>query len=56
MKNRDIIGQEKYTVGELAQLSRRRMVQKDHEDKSKYKRKQKHNKDDFDNFYPDQAI
>lgn len=36
------IGEEKYTLGELAQLARRRMIQKDHGDKSKYTRKTKH--------------
>ena len=33
---------EKYTKGELAQLARRRMIQKDHGDRSKYTRKPKH--------------
>ena len=38
------IGTEKYSMGELSQLARRRMIQKDHGDKSKYNRKQKHKK------------
>lgn len=38
------IGKEKYTMGELAQLARRRMIQKDHGDKNKYNRKEKHKK------------
>jgi len=38
------IGPEKYSRGELAQLARRRMIQKDHGDKSKYTRKTKHKK------------
>ena len=33
-----------YTRGELAQLARRRMIQKDHGDKSKFSRKEKHKK------------
>ena len=33
-----------YTRGELAQLARRRMVQKDHGDQKKYTRRQKHKK------------
>jgi len=36
------IGPEKYSKGELAQLARRRMIQKDHGDKSRYTRKTKH--------------
>ena len=36
------IGSEKYSIGELSQLARRRMIQKDHGDKSKYTRKMKH--------------
>ena len=39
---KDKIGEEQYSKGELAQLARRRMIQKDHGDKSKYNRKQKH--------------
>jgi len=31
-----------YTRGELAQLARRRMIQKDHGDQKKYTRKSKH--------------
>ena len=42
MKNRGTIGLEKYSRGELSQLARRRMIQKDHGDKSKYRRKVKH--------------
>jgi hypothetical protein len=44
MKKVGTYGKEKYTKGELSQLARRRMVQKDHGDKSKYTRKIKHNK------------
>lgn len=33
-----------YTKGELAQLARRRMIQKDHGDDTKYSRKNKHKK------------
>lgn len=40
-------GKEKYSAGELAQLARRRMIQKDHGDKSKYNRKNKH-KDSYE--------
>ena len=51
------IGEEKYSMGELSQLARRRMIQKDHGDNSKYDRKTKHkgtNYDDDDyNWYPD---
>ena len=36
------IGPEKYSRGELAQLARRRMIQKDHGDKNRYTRKVKH--------------
>ena len=37
----------KYSPRELAQLVRRRMLQRDHGDKSKYTRKKKHkNKDE----------
>lgn len=42
MKSNGTYGEEKYTRGELAQLARRRMIQKDHGDKNKYTRKQKH--------------
>jgi len=42
MKSGTKIGSEKYTRGELAQLARRRMIQKDHGDKNKYTRKIKH--------------
>ena len=34
-----------YTLGELRQLARRRMMQRDHGDKNLYTRKQKHKKD-----------
>jgi hypothetical protein len=34
--------------GELAQLARRRMVQKDHGDSSKYSRKDKHKNKDYE--------
>lgn len=44
MKNRGTIGSEKYSKGELSQLARRRMIQKDHGDNSKYTRKTKHKK------------
>jgi len=44
MKKRQKIGPEKYSMGELSQLARRRMIQKSHEDKTKYKRKIKHKK------------
>ena len=37
-----MIGPEKYSRGELSQLARRRMIQKNHGDKSKYRRKTKH--------------
>ena len=47
MTRKNKIGSEKYTIGHLAQLARRRMIQKDHGDKSKYSRKSKHkNKDE----------
>lgn len=52
MKKVGTYGKEKYTKGELSQLARRRMVQKDHGDKSKYSRKTKH-RDDWDSWYPD---
>ncbi len=46
MKNRGTIGTAKYTPGELAQLARRKMIQKHHGDKNVYSRKTKHkNKD-----------
>ena len=44
MKNHGTIGPEKYSKGELSQLARRRMIQKDHGDNSKYTRKIKHKK------------
>lgn len=44
MKKDGTIGPEKYSKGELSQLARRRMIQKDHGDKSKYTRKLKHKK------------
>ena len=37
---RDLIGDEKYTMGELSQLARRKMMQKNHGDANKYDRKQ----------------
>lgn len=55
MKNNGTYGKGKYTKGELAQLSRRRMIQKEHDDKSKYTRKNKH-KGDWDNWYPDHGF
>ena len=42
MEKDGVIGSEKYSRGELSQLARRRMLQKDHGDKSKYNRKVKH--------------
>ena len=39
MTRKKKIGSEKYTIGHLAQLARRRMIQKDHGDKSKHKNK-----------------
>jgi len=43
LKNRGMkIGKEQYSMGELAQLARRRMIQKDHGDQNKYNRKLKH--------------
>lgn len=53
-RQRKEIGEEKYSPGELAQLARRRMIQKDHGDKKKYKRSNK--KTDWDNWYPDQSF
>ena len=44
MKKHGTIGEQRYTRGELSQLARRRMIQKDHGDKSKYTRKKKHRK------------
>lgn len=55
-KKNEKIGPEKYSRGELSQLARRRMIQKDHGDKSKFKRNQKHKKgyeNDEYNWYPD---
>jgi len=45
MKYSQHIGEEKYQLRELAQLVRRRMLQQNHKDKSKYSRKNKHSKD-----------
>ena len=42
MKSNGTYGKEKYSRGELAQLARRRMIQKDHGDNSKHSRKTKH--------------
>lgn len=42
MKNGIKVGPEKYSKGELSQLARRRMIQKDHGDNSIYSRKIKH--------------
>jgi hypothetical protein len=42
MKKDGTIGMGRYSRGELSQLARRRMIQKDHGDKSKYRRKVKH--------------
>ena len=42
MKKDGTIGVGRYSRGELSQLARRRMIQKDHGDKSKYRRKVKH--------------
>ena len=44
MKKHGTIGEQRYTRGELSQLARRRMIQKDDGDKSKYTRKKKHRK------------
>lgn len=54
-KHRETIGEEKYTRGELSQLARRRMIQKDHGDESKYSRKRKHKGNNYDdyNWHPD---
>lgn len=41
MKTQKLIGEEKYTIGELSQLARRRMIQKPH-GPNKYTRKAKH--------------
>ena len=49
-KNNRTIGDEKYTPRELAQLARRRMIQKDHGDDSKYTRKSKH-RDYYDDWH-----
>jgi len=58
MKKVGTYGKEKYTKGELAQLARRKMVQKDHGDKSRYTRKDKHKNDwdDYDKWYPDSSF
>jgi hypothetical protein len=45
MKKDGTYGKEKYSKGELAQLARRKMLQKDHGDESKYTRKLKHKRD-----------
>ena len=42
MKRDGTYGKENYTKRELAQLARRRMIEKDHGDDSKYNRKEKH--------------
>ena len=52
MKKVGTYGKEKYTKGELSQLARRRMIQKDHGDDSKYTRKSKH-KNNWDDWHPD---
>lgn len=44
MKKDGTIGTGRYSRGELSQLARRRMIQKNHGDKSKYTRKIKHRK------------
>ena len=58
MKKVGTYGKEKYSKGELAQLARRKMIQKDHGDDSKYTRKSKHKKDldNYDNWYPDSSF
>ena len=43
MKQEKKIGEEKYSMGELSQLARRRMIQKAH-GPDKYTRKEKHKK------------
>lgn len=45
-KKRGLIGDEKYSHGELAQLARRKMLQKKHEDSGAYSRKAKHKRFD----------
>ena len=45
-KKKFLDGEEKYTRGELAQLARRRMLQKKHEDSGEYSRKAKHKRFD----------
>lgn len=54
-KKQKKIGEEKYSMGELSQLARRRMIQKSHGDDSKYTRKSKHKSSGYDeyNWYPD---
>ena len=52
MKKVGTYGKEKYSKGELSQLARRRMLQKDHGDDSKFTRKSKH-KNDWDVWHPD---
>ncbi len=48
MEKDGVIGSEKYSRGELSQLARRRMLQKDHGDKSKYNRKVKHKNQSYE--------
>lgn len=48
MKKYGTYGKENYSKGELAQLARRRMVQKDHGDSSKYSRKNKHKNTNYE--------
>lgn len=59
-KKQKTYGEEKYTERELAQLSRRRMIQRDHGDKNKYSRKSKHKGlEDFeedDMWHPDSRL
>lgn len=54
-KKQKLIGTEKYTKGELSQLARRRMIQKDHGSKKVYDRK-KQKGTSHDNWYPDQEF
>lgn len=49
-KKKNTYGPEKYTRGELAQLARRKMIQKDHGDKSKYDRKKYKNDTKIDEY------
>ena len=48
MKKDGTYGKENYSKGELAQLARRRMIQKDHTDQTKYNRKAKHKKTGYE--------